>query len=132
MEHRIREMLRVKNSPLLLEGTIQADETFVGGKNKNRHASKKIEGSQGRSVKDKTPVFGMTNDGKVNLKVVPNTRSETLKPIIKNLVKEGSIVVTDEWGGYSGLSKNYDHKILNHKEGEYVKDGFSTNSIDGF
>lgn len=132
MEHRIREMLRSKNSPLLLEGTVQADETFVGGKNKNRHADKKVEKSQGRSVKDKTPVFGLENDGKVNLKVIPNTQAKTLKPIIKNLVKKGAIVITDEWGGYNGLSKDYNHKVLNHKEGEYVKDGFTTNSIDGF
>jgi transposase-like protein len=131
MEHRIREMLRAKKS-LLLKGTVQADETFVGGKNKNRHADKKVEGSQGRSVKDKTPVFGMTNDGKVNLAVVPNTQAETLKPIIKNLVEKGSIVVTDEWGGYSGLGKNYDHKVIKHNEGEYKKDGYHTNNIEGF
>jgi len=131
MEHRIRESLRIKHSPLL-KGTVQADETFVGGKNKNRHADKKIEGSQGRSVKDKTPVFGMTNDGKVNLEVVPNTQAATLKPIIKNLVEKGSIVVTDEWGGYTGLGKNYDHKVIKHNEGEYKKDGYHTNNIEGF
>jgi len=131
MLHRIREMLRAKHSPLL-QGTIQADETFVGGKNKNRHADKKIEGSQGRSVKDKTPVFGMANDGKVNLEVVPNTQAKTLKPIIARLVEKGAIVVTDEWGGYSGLKKDYNHKVIKHNEGEYSMNGFNTNSIEGF
>ncbi len=58
-------MLREKQS-VLLSGTIQADETFVGGKNNNRHVDKKIEKSQRRSVKDKTSVFGMVNDGLVN------------------------------------------------------------------
>jgi transposase-like protein len=131
MEHRIREMLRAKHSPLL-KGTVQADETFMGGKNKNRHADKKVEGSQGRSVKDKTPILGLANDGKVNLEVVPNTQAETLKPIIIHLVKKGSVVVTDEWGGYSGLDKNYDHKVIKHNEGEYKKDSYHTNSIEGF
>jgi len=131
MLHRIREMLRAKYSPLL-QGTVQADETFVGGKNKNRHAGKKIEGSQGRSVKDKTPVFGMVSAGKVNLEVVPNTKAKTLKPIIMNLVEKGSIVVTDEWGGYSGIGIDYDHQIIKHNEGEYSKNGFNTNSIEGF
>src|SRR5690606_19992490 len=45
-----------------LEGTIELDETFVGGKNKNRHADKKVENSQGRSFKDKTPVMGMLQE----------------------------------------------------------------------
>ena len=58
-------MLRERLS-VLLSGTIQADETFVGGKNNNRHVDKKIENFQGRRVKDKTPVFGMVNDGLVN------------------------------------------------------------------
>ena len=51
MLYRIREMLKEKQS-VLLSGTIQADETFVGGKNNNRHVDKKIEKSQGRSVKE--------------------------------------------------------------------------------
>ena len=103
-----------------MSGTVQADETFIGGKNKNRHANKKVKESQGRSVKDKTPVFGMVCDGKVRTQVVPNTKSATLKPIIKKMVREGSILVTDEWKAYKGLYKNYKHEVLNHNKGEYV------------
>lgn len=87
MLHRIREMLRKKQSPLL-SGTVQADETFVGGKNKNRHADKKVKESQGRSVKDKQPIFGAFSDNKVNLKVIPDTKAKTLKPIIQKLVQK--------------------------------------------
>jgi transposase-like protein len=131
MLHRIREMLRQKKSPLL-QGTVQADETFVGGKNKNRHADKKIEASQGRSVKDKTPVFGLVNEGKVNTEVITDTKATTLKPIIEAMVEKGAIVVTDEWNGYTGLSIDYDHQVIKHNEGKYKHGEFHTNSVEGF
>ncbi len=131
MLHRIREMLRVKQ-PVLLTGEIQGDETFVGGKNKNRHANKKIKESQGRSCKDKTPVFGLLADGKVNTTVVTDTRAESLKPIIFSMVERGSIMITDEWGAYNGLNSSYQHEVLKHNANEYVRDGFHTNSIEGF
>ena len=132
MLHRIREMLRTK-APQTLEGTTECDETYVGGKNANRHADKKVKGSQGRSAKDKTPVFGvLERGGDVVLNVVPNTKAETLQPIIKELVKEGSIVITDEWTGYSGVSKDFTHETVNHNMKEYVRENFHTNSIEGF
>ncbi len=128
---------RIRNtfgySPLeKLTGTTQADETFMGGKNRNRHVNKKVKESQGRSVKDKTPVFGLVNSGKVNTRVVPDTRAQTLKPIIQEMVEQGSIVVTDEWRAYSGLSKNYQHEVLKHREGQYKSNEFHTNSVEGF
>ena len=129
--HKIREMLKA-NNPGLLTGQVQADETFVGGKNKNRHADKKVKESQGRSVKDKTPVLGLLSDGRVNTEVIPDTKVSTLKPIIKAMVEEGSIIVTDEWLGYSGLSENFQHEVLKHSEDEFVRGGFHTNSIEGF
>ncbi|MCH8902671.1 MAG: IS1595 family transposase [Bacteroidetes bacterium] len=131
MLHRIREMMRQK-APSLLTGEVQADETFVGGKNKNRHANKKIKESQGRSTKDKTPVFGAHNKGRVNLKVVANTKAKTLKPIIEKMVAKGSIIITDEWGAYNHLSKNYQHEVVKHNNGQYVSNGFHTNSMEGF
>lgn len=131
MLHRIREMMRKKN-PNMLTGTTQADETFMGGKNKNRHASKKVKESQGRSVKDKTPVFGMLSDGKVSTQVVADTKSKTLKPLIASMVEKGAIVITDEWGSYTGLATNYQHEVIKHNAGEYVRNGFHTNSLEGF
>lgn len=133
MAHRIRFALKVNSFDVPLEGVVQADETFVGGKNKNRHADKKVPNSQGRSVKDKTPVFGLADEnGKVKTQVIPNTQAKTIKPIIKQLVKEGSIVVTDEWQAYRDLSKNYQHIVVNHKEGKYVCGPYSTNRIEGY
>jgi transposase-like protein len=131
MIHRIREMVRKKN-PTILTGTIQADETFVGGKNKNRHADKKVKESQGRSFKDKTPIFGLLSEGKVNMSVVPDTKAKTLKPIIAALVEKGAIVVTDEWGAYNNLS-NYQHEVVRHNDNEFVnKNGHHTNSLEGY
>ncbi len=131
MLHRIREMMR-KKSPSILTGTIQADETFVGGKNKNRHVSKKVKESQGRSTKDKTPVFGLRNEGKVNTEVVANTKGKTLMPIIASMIERDATVVTDEWGAYNGLNKDYQHEVIKHKDGEYVRNGFHTNGIENF
>lgn len=115
-----------------LTGIVQADETFVGGKNRNRHANKKVKEAQGRSVKDKTPVFGLLNNGLVNTTVVSNTKASTLKPIIEKMVEKGTIVVTDEWNAYKGLITDYQHKALKHNEGQFVQNSFHTNSVEGF
>jgi transposase-like protein len=132
MLQRIRYAFSVKSEEKM-QGVVQADETFVGGKNKNRHADKKVADSQGRSVKDKTPVFGiLQTSGKVHTTVIPDTKAKTIKPIIENMVSNGSIMVTDEWHAYKTLSKEYAHIVVNHKEKEYVRDGFHTNGIENF
>ena len=132
MGQRIRFALKVK-SYKKLEGVIQADETFVGGKNKNRHADKKVTESQGRSVKDKTPVLGIiAAGGKLHTTVIPDTKAKTIKPIITELFREGSIVVTDEWLGYAGTAKRFSYIVINHNQGEYVRGAFHTNTIEGF
>ena len=133
MAHRIRFALEIKSfDAVQLEGPVQVDETFIGGKNKNRHANKKIPNSQGRSVKDKTPVLGLTDgEGKVYTQVIPNTKAKTLKPIIERMVKEGEIIVTDEWAAYKELRKNFKHIVVNHTKGQYVLNSYSTNRIEG-
>lgn len=114
------------------EGITQVDETYVGGKNKNRKKDKKIDNTQGRSLKTKTPVFGMLNDGIVYTQVVKDTKGKTLKTIIKSKVKEGSIVVTDGWVSYRGLDKHYGHEIIKHNLGVFKKGPYHTNGIEGF
>ncbi len=132
LNHRIREMLREK-APQKLKDVVEIDETYCGGKNKNRHADKKIPNSQGRSTKDKTPVLGsIQRGGKLRTVVVPNTQAETIKPIIQSWVKDGSIMVTDEWQAYRELSKDYLHVVVNHGQEEYVRGAFHTNTMEGF
>ena len=156
--HRVREML-ANNAPEMLEGNVEVDETFVGGKNKNRHANKKIEGSQGRSAADKTPVVGIAQkqiveyverdhkvisgkkviekivkqQSKVSLTVVSNTDAETLQPIMVAKVATGSKVVTDAYRSYNGLSKTFTHVSIKHTDGNYITIGEDhTNTIEGF
>ena len=132
MLHRIREMLN-NNAPQMLEGTIEVDETFIGGKNKNRHANKKVKDSQGRSVKDKTPVLGLfERDGELTTKVIKDTSKKTIQPIINEKVKKDSELISDDWKAYKGLKKNFNHKVINHSQKEYVIGHIHTNTIEGF
>lgn len=121
-----------KQKKVKIEGTVILDESFCGGKEGNKHANKKTKDTQGRSTKTKTPVFGLLSDGKVNTEVVKDTKADTLKPIIFDMVKTGAIVVTDEWGAYNGLNKSFQHEVVKHNEGKYVSNGFSTNALEGF
>lgn len=114
------------------DGVTQVDETFVGGKNQKKSWQKRVEKTQGRSTKTKTVVFGLLSNEKVSTEIVPNTKGKTLTTVIKNMVKEGSIVVSDGWRGYSQVHKNYEHKSIPHNKGQYVKDNYHTNSIEGF
>jgi transposase-like protein len=132
MLQRIRNCFGI-DSDTKLDNEVELDETYMGGKNKNRHNSNKIEDSQGRSLKDKTPVFGMIErNGKLIAKKVENTSSEILtKEAIKS-IKESAKVYTDEWLGYKGISKIYDHQIVRHNEKQYVNGRIHTNTIEGF
>lgn len=114
------------------DGITQVDETFVGGKNKNKNWDKRTKNSQGRSLKDKIPVFGMISDGMVYVEVVKNTRGVTLKTIINTKVKDGSTIVSDGWKGYRGLNRNFQHKVIPHNKGIYKKGKFHTNNIENF
>jgi transposase-like protein len=114
------------------DGITQVDETFVGGKNKNRSRNKKIANTQGRSVKTKTPVFGMLSDGLVYTQVIENTKGKTLKGIIRNKVKPGSVVVSDGWLGYKGLWWDYRHVVINHNQDIFKFGPYHTNGIEGF
>lgn len=132
MLQRIRNCFGVENNHDL-DNEVEADETFIGGKNKNRHTDKKVANSQGRSFKDKTPVLGMVErNGKLVAKKVENTSSESLTPEIVNAVKQSATIYTDEWLGYNSLQRIYDHAFVKHNQKEYVNGRVHTNTIENF
>ena len=132
MLQRIRNCFGIENNNEL-DNEVEVDETYVGGKNKNRHNDKKVEQSQGRSTKDKTPVLGMIErQGKLSAKQIDNVSSAELTPEVIKLVKESATLYTDEWLGYKGVSKIYDHSVVKHNQGEYVNGRIHTNTIEGF
>ena len=99
MNHRIRQCFSIVSEEKL-SGEVELDETFIGGKNKNRHWDKKFKNAQGRSFKDKVPVMGMLErNGKVVCKVVKNTSYKSLTAPILRTVKRGSTLFSDEWCG---------------------------------
>ncbi len=132
MLHRVRHALSLKSEEKLT-GIVEADETFIGGKEVNKHASKKTEGTQGRSSVKKLPILGIIQrGGELRAIKVIDTRGYSLRPFIVQNVEFGSTVHTDEWWGYKGLSRIFKHQQINHGDGEYVRDGIHTNSIEGF
>lgn len=131
--HRLRYAFDHPNFKAILEGHVEIDESFVGGKNKNRHKNKKVEKSQGRSYKDKTPVLGMIQrDGNLITQVVPDTKQETVEPIITKNVLPGANVYTDEWHAYNNLGETFNHSRVNHGAKEYVNAMASTNGMENF
>ncbi len=68
--------------------------------------------------------------GEVRAGVIPGATSDELHAVIREHVASGSTVVTDEHNGYRGLGGDYAHKTVNHKRGEYVRDGFTTNGVE--
>ena len=118
MMQKVRQYMSMENNHKL-SGEVEIDETFVGGKNKNRHKDKKVEKCQGRSYKDKTPVFGIRErDGKIIAKVVPNIYGDTLLSIVNEYVEEGSVVYTDG-AGYPGININYEQRDVDHSKHFY-------------
>ncbi|MDQ2752192.1 MAG: IS1595 family transposase [Bacteroidota bacterium] len=134
MGQRIRFAAQTKNfAKPVMSTVVECDETYVGGKEKNKHKSKRIEGSQGRSGKGKTAVFGLLErNGVVVAMKVTNTQKDTLQPLIEQYVSEGSTIMTDEWLAYKGLQKKFKHGVVNHGAGIYVIDINHTNTIEGF
>jgi transposase len=108
-----------------LSGTVEIDETYIGGKR---------AGKRGRGAEGKTVVMGMLEkNGDVMTRIVPNIKKKTLQTIIENNIEAGSELHTDELLSYRGLNKKgFNHKTVNHGTHEYVNGDCHVNGIEGF
>lgn len=129
--HRIRTAMETGTFQKL-SGTVEVDETYVGGKAKNMHKKKKEQMPKGRGAVGKAIVMGMrSRDGQVVTKVITDTKRKTLHGEIQNTVKKGSKVYTDSLPAYRRLGKKgYTHKSVDHSNGEYVRGKVHTNGIE--
>jgi transposase-like protein len=133
MLHRLRYAFDHPAFKAAMSSIIELDETYVGGKEENKHANKRTEGTQGRSTKTKTPVFGMLErGGNLQAKVVADTQYKTIYPLVMNTVNRGSKIVTDEYKIYRPLVHKYDHQYISHSAKQYVDGQVHTNNLECF
>jgi hypothetical protein len=127
--HRLRHAARTVSFNGPLKGEVAADETLLGGKEGNKHAHKRTKGHSGTA--GKTIVMGLVEKGgEVRAGVIDGANKTTMQEIIVHHVEAGATLVTDEHRGYQGLNGRFNHQTVNHRDGEYVRDGFTTNGVE--
>lgn len=132
MLQRIRQIMRERNGKLF--GEVEVDETFVGGKNKNRHYDKKVRGNQGRALIDKSAIYGFVErGGRVRTVHLKKLKGKGMRLILSKFVDQDSIVYSDEYKNYNGLDDIFrSHNVVNHGIGQYVDGDNHTNTIESF
>jgi transposase-like protein len=131
MAHRIRFALH-SGSFEKLSGNIEVDETFIGGKARNIHVSKRKRRITGTGTKDKTAVMEiMERGGKVRTIVVPNRKKHALQEEVKKHVEAGAALYTDALLSYDGLASDYAHQVIDHAVA-YVDGEVHTNTLENF
>ncbi len=126
--HRLREAYDVAG--VKLTGTVEVDETYLGGKEENKHASRKLKA--GRGAVGKQAVLGMRErEGKTKAMPIAETDKSTLHRAILQHVDKGTMLYTDEHSGYKGIDRwDYTHQGVKHSAKEYVNGMAHTNGIE--
>ena len=129
--HRIRLAMQT-GTFAKLDGEIEVDETFIGGKARNMHKRTRARKITGTGGKDKTIVAGvLQRGGEVRAVVVPDTRRATLQGGVRQNVEKGSAVYSDALHAYAGLAGEYDHQVVDHAE-RYVDGQVHVNGVENF
>lgn len=132
MAHRIRFALHEGSFENMLSGEVEADETFIGGKARNMHISKRQRRITGPGTKDKVAVMGiLERGGKVRTAVVPNRKKIALQSEVRKHVEAGSALYTDFLLSYDGLASDYAHQVVDHAV-EYVNGRAHTNGLENY
>ena len=135
MAQRIRFVMAHNTFEKKLTGNVEVDETYIGGLEKNKHASKKTPNNQGRSIKTKTPVLSaIERNGKVYSQVLSGTvSSRNIKEVLNSRVSKKATLNTDTFPAYNEVGREYkDHKVVDHGAGEYVNGNAYTNNAEGY
>jgi transposase len=131
---RLREAL-AEWKPDIFTGIVEVDETYLGGQWKNKRQVARAEGTKRGKGTSKQPVFGiLCREGQVWAEIVPDTKAETLMPIILGKVESGSTVCSDMWTAYTGVaSKGFVHRLVDHGKREFSDNrGGHINGLEGF
>ena len=129
--HRLRHAARTPsfNAPLGGNAPVEVDEKFVGGREGNKHRAKRLKGPA--AYRAKTVVMGIVErGGELRAGVVANQKGDTLETIVNMHVADGSTVYTDNLRSYQHLHMGYDHAVVRHAAGEYVRGDVHTNTIE--
>jgi transposase-like protein len=131
MLHRLRHAARTQSFNKPLDGEVEIDETYVGGKAANRH---KNDPKNGPGTAGKTAVIGaLQRGGKAVAAVIDRTDTATLDGFAHAVVSPtATLVATDEHSGYRHLGRTFAHGVVRHSAGEYVSGPHHTNGIEGF
>lgn len=131
MMHRLRHAARTRSFNRPLKGEIESDETFLGGKERNKHA--KDRKHDGRGARGKTPIIGMMErGGELRTMKIQSLKADDMDALLAKHVQRGATLITDEFPGYNTVGGRYRHVTLNHSAGEYGRGRYHTNSIEGF